>query len=98
MNKGPQARVLALEGAVVVFFVVALIAIAAGAESHIAVLRALAAGGLIAFAGPFPARVFLEAIEPPAASAEETPESQAGLQAPGAARAVPRPARREKAA
>ena len=74
MSNEPRAKELALEGAVVVFFVTALLGLLTGTAHHVAALRGLAAGALVAFAGPFPLRILLDAIEhpePPAAHAEE---------------------------
>jgi len=67
-----RAKELALECALLAFFIVALAGMLAGAENHIAVLRGLGAGALVAFAGRFPARLVLEAAEP----SEETPEDR----------------------
>ncbi|MFP4058110.1 MAG: hypothetical protein ACLF0G_14680 [Candidatus Brocadiia bacterium] len=66
MDKDWRAREMALEAAVVVFFLVALAGLAAGAEAYVASLRAVAAAAAVVFVGRFPARVLLDALEPPA--------------------------------
>lgn len=58
----PRARLLALEGATVCFFAVTVLGLVAGAEGHVAALRGLVGGALVAFAGPFPIRVVLDAL------------------------------------
>jgi len=78
MSKELRAKELALECSVIAFFVVTLAGMLAGAESWVAALRGLGAGALVAFGGRFPARVFLEAAEPPAEEAsQEEPRSPA---------------------
>ena len=81
-----RAKELALEGATIAFFAVALAGMLAGAENHIAVLRALGAGVGVAFAGRFPARVLLGALEPAPPPEPEAPAGegrrQAGRQRP----------------
>ena len=72
MDKDLRAKELALEGALVVFLATALVGVVAGAEQHVAVLRALVAGVVVAFAGRLPVRVLLGALEPP--EAEERPD------------------------
>jgi hypothetical protein len=84
MEKESRAKEIALESAVLVFLAVALAGVLAGAEAYVAALRALGAGALVAFGGRFPARVVLEAIEPP-------PESAASEE-PAAPEATPRSA------
>ena len=81
MVKQLRAKELALEGATILFFVVALAGMLAGAESYIAILRALGAGIAVAYAGRFPAHVLLRALEP--APAPE-PEGQAKMGGPPA--------------
>ena len=83
-----RARELALHGATIVFFLVALAGIASGAESHVAVLRALAAGVGVAYVGRWPLGVLAAALDPPAQTEDEQAEDQAPAddQAPAANR------------
>lgn len=87
MERKLRAKELALEAAVVVFLGVALLGIAAGAEHHVAVWRALLAGVLVAFAGRVPAHVILAALEAREPEAEEPAEPAA--EAPGRPREHP---------
>ena len=77
MERDLRAKELALTGALLAFFAVALLGLAAGAESHIAALRGVAASAAVAVFGRFPARVFLDALQPPAQDGQAAaPESQ----------------------
>jgi len=93
MDNEPRARELALEGAVLVFFVVALVGLGAGAESYIAVLRGAGAAALVAYLGRFPARVVLEAMAVPAPG-----EAEGARGAEPAPREAPGVSRRQRAA
>jgi len=75
-----KAKEWALECSVLVLFVVALAGILAGAEAYVAVLRGAAAAAVVAVVGRFPARVAIEALEPP-----ETGEPQAASPPAGGA-------------
>lgn len=77
MSNEHRAKELALESAVVVFFVTALLGLLAGAAHHVAALRGLAAGALVVFMGPFPLRILLDAIERPEDPAAHGEEAQA---------------------
>jgi len=95
MEKQLRAKELALEGATIAFFVVALAGMLAGAEGYIAVLRAVGAGVAVVFFGRFPAHVLLTALEP--APPQEPGEQEAMADAPaqpmpGAQPASPRAA------
>lgn len=80
-----RARLLALEGATVCFFVLTLLGLLCGADAHVAALRGLVAGALVAFAGPFAVRVVLDAAGAAADRAEPMAPS-----APAADRPRPR--------
>lgn len=77
MEQDFKAKELALTAATLAFFLVAVLGIIAGAEAYIAALRGLAASAVVAFAGRFPARVLLDAMEPPAPESSATPAAQA---------------------
>ena len=82
-----KAKEWALECSVLVLFVVALAGILAGAEAYVAVLRGAAAAAVVAVVGRFPARVAIEALEPPERGEPQSASPPAGgattLEAPG---------------
>jgi len=79
-----KAKELALEGAVLVFFLVALVGILAGADSHAAVLRGLAAAVATAYVGRLPAQALLAALQPPAQPEGESGDESVEGQPPAA--------------
>jgi hypothetical protein len=71
-----RAKELALTAAMFAFFVVAVLGIVSGAEGYVAALRGLAASAVVTYAGRFPARILLDALEPPAQQEEAAPTAQ----------------------
>lgn len=84
-----RARELALEGATLVFLAIAAVGLLAGAESHVAILKAAVAGVVVAVAGRLPLRILLAAMARPAED-EETEGQAAPAEAPAATRSAQR--------